>query len=253
VAGDGTVQLPPDVLGSYPPGTLFTVPPFRRVGDPGPRQQPRRHSPCAIAHGRSSPRRRPAAPRSAAAPPPSPSALVLCQPQSITERHEFSGPPEGLRVPLLCTPIRNTATSCTNARDSRRIRKPPITQCDRCPCVHGKRKPGVAYWCAEQSVPDVACRARRKPGPPPGCCAGSPGPAGPGGKTVAEVHLAVAHRQAELLGGVPAERGVTGRGRAGAVQPPGRRDHEDDIPVTTSSGASDTSTGRPPRRRSCRC
>jgi ABC-type lipoprotein export system ATPase subunit len=25
VAGDGTVQLPPDVLGSYPPGTLFTV------------------------------------------------------------------------------------------------------------------------------------------------------------------------------------------------------------------------------------
>jgi putative ABC transport system ATP-binding protein len=25
VAGDGTVQLPPDVLGSFPPGTLFTV------------------------------------------------------------------------------------------------------------------------------------------------------------------------------------------------------------------------------------
>src|SRR3990170_2618759 len=25
VAGDGTVQLPPEVLGSYPPGTLFTV------------------------------------------------------------------------------------------------------------------------------------------------------------------------------------------------------------------------------------
>jgi ABC-type lipoprotein export system ATPase subunit len=25
VAGDGTVQLPPDVLGDYPPGTLFTV------------------------------------------------------------------------------------------------------------------------------------------------------------------------------------------------------------------------------------
>ncbi|GIF03702.1 hypothetical protein Asi03nite_12400 [Actinoplanes siamensis] len=25
VAGDGTVQLPPEVLGPYPPGTLFTV------------------------------------------------------------------------------------------------------------------------------------------------------------------------------------------------------------------------------------
>ncbi len=25
VAGDGTVQLPPDVLGAFPPGTLFTV------------------------------------------------------------------------------------------------------------------------------------------------------------------------------------------------------------------------------------
>jgi ABC-type lipoprotein export system ATPase subunit len=25
VAGDGTVQLPPDILGNYPPGTLFTV------------------------------------------------------------------------------------------------------------------------------------------------------------------------------------------------------------------------------------
>jgi putative ABC transport system ATP-binding protein len=25
VAGDGTVQLPPDVLEKYPPGTLFTV------------------------------------------------------------------------------------------------------------------------------------------------------------------------------------------------------------------------------------
>ena len=25
VAGDGTVQLPPEVLGDYPPGTLFTV------------------------------------------------------------------------------------------------------------------------------------------------------------------------------------------------------------------------------------
>ena len=25
VAGDGTVQLPPDVLDEYPPGTLFTV------------------------------------------------------------------------------------------------------------------------------------------------------------------------------------------------------------------------------------
>lgn len=25
VAGDGTVQLPPDVLGVFPPGTLFTV------------------------------------------------------------------------------------------------------------------------------------------------------------------------------------------------------------------------------------
>src|SRR5581483_9840265 len=25
VAGDGTVQLPPEVLGAYPPGTLFTV------------------------------------------------------------------------------------------------------------------------------------------------------------------------------------------------------------------------------------
>jgi hypothetical protein len=25
VAGDGTVQLPPDVLGDYPPGTLFVV------------------------------------------------------------------------------------------------------------------------------------------------------------------------------------------------------------------------------------
>jgi putative ABC transport system ATP-binding protein len=25
VAGDGTIQLPPEVLGSYPPGTLFTV------------------------------------------------------------------------------------------------------------------------------------------------------------------------------------------------------------------------------------
>jgi putative ABC transport system ATP-binding protein len=25
VAGDGTVQLPPDVLGLYPPGALFTV------------------------------------------------------------------------------------------------------------------------------------------------------------------------------------------------------------------------------------
>src|SRR6185312_2210341 len=25
VAGDGTVQLPPDVLGDFPPGTLFTV------------------------------------------------------------------------------------------------------------------------------------------------------------------------------------------------------------------------------------
>jgi hypothetical protein len=25
VAGDGTVQLPPEVLGDFPPGTLFTV------------------------------------------------------------------------------------------------------------------------------------------------------------------------------------------------------------------------------------
>jgi len=25
VAGDGTVQLPPEVLGEFPPGTLFTV------------------------------------------------------------------------------------------------------------------------------------------------------------------------------------------------------------------------------------
>ena len=25
VAGDGTVQLPPEVLSMYPPGTLFTV------------------------------------------------------------------------------------------------------------------------------------------------------------------------------------------------------------------------------------
>ena len=25
VAGDGTVQLPPEVLGAFPPGTLFTV------------------------------------------------------------------------------------------------------------------------------------------------------------------------------------------------------------------------------------
>ncbi len=25
VAGDGTIQLPPEVLGMYPPGTLFTV------------------------------------------------------------------------------------------------------------------------------------------------------------------------------------------------------------------------------------
>ena len=25
MAGDGTVQLPPEVLGDFPPGTLFTV------------------------------------------------------------------------------------------------------------------------------------------------------------------------------------------------------------------------------------
>jgi hypothetical protein len=25
VAGDGTIQLPPEVLGEYPPGTLFAV------------------------------------------------------------------------------------------------------------------------------------------------------------------------------------------------------------------------------------
>ena len=25
VAGDGTIQLPPEVLGQFPPGTLFTV------------------------------------------------------------------------------------------------------------------------------------------------------------------------------------------------------------------------------------
>jgi putative ABC transport system ATP-binding protein len=25
VAGDGTIQLPPEVLGAFPPGTLFTV------------------------------------------------------------------------------------------------------------------------------------------------------------------------------------------------------------------------------------
>ena len=25
VAGDGTIQLPPEILGQYPPGTLFTV------------------------------------------------------------------------------------------------------------------------------------------------------------------------------------------------------------------------------------
>ena len=50
VAGDGTVQLPPDVLGDFPPGTLFTVDrvdgtvtlasadgPLPRVPDPSPR------------------------------------------------------------------------------------------------------------------------------------------------------------------------------------------------------------------------